>query len=366
MTILHVGHFSPHVHQMMRLLWRCRESLLQEVVGWGQAPMLAPDLVFVHGFHDNPAEVERILSWGVPVVARPWNDRWLSRPGQREQVQGLLPRLSLVVGSPFSALKAQCPAPWCDITTLVDADVFKPENGFATGPEIRFFAARLLERDREGVYWGDEINRAFAGMEVLTASGYASENQMAEQLRRSVVVLSLCGTEWGPSNTTVEAILCGKVPVLADTPAQRAHFPEGVGARFAQRSGHSIRLAVNEVLELSNEQRAAEVARNLEYFAGWTLQAQAKRIGDAVLGLLSRPQAEGGRVSRIEFCDCLDYGPPCEKCRASLPVVPPSPPETFTLKVRQLGLLGGTMQVIESTGPYKAGDWIYGPLGVPS
>lgn len=305
MKILHAGIFSPHVIAMMRLLWRCDQTLMQEVVLPGQVPMLDPDLVFCHGFHEYPGEVERYLSWGVPVVARPWNDRWLSRPGQREQVLGLLPRLSLVVGSPFSKLKAEHGAclrvvwtQWCDVTTLVDTDVFKPVDGLQpAGSEIRFFAARLIERDPEGVYWGDEIRRAMAGLELYTVSGHASPNQMADQMRRSVVVLSLCGTEWGPSDTSLEAIFCGKVPVLADTPANRIHFPDGIGARFATRDPHSIRQACIEVLEMSAEERARENAVARERFAGWTLQAQAERIGGAVLGCV---RAED------------DWGPPPE------------------------------------------------------
>ena len=283
MNILHSGLLSPHTLAMLRLLWRCDETLTQELCLPGSIPMLAPDLVFVHGFHERPEEVEKFLSWGVPVVGRPWNDRWMQHPQHRERVQGLLPRLSLVVGSPFSQLKQDCPCPWQDVTTLVDTDVFKPVDGLQpAGPEIRFFGARKLTDDPQGLYWGEEISRAMAGLELFVASGHASPVQMADQLRRSVVVLSLCGIEWGPSETAIEAVFCGKIPVLADTPANRVHFANG-GARFATRDPRSIRQACVEVLEMSAEQRAAEVARNLRYFAGWTLQAQAERIGRAVL-----------------------------------------------------------------------------------
>lgn len=295
-AILHSGIFSPHVQAVMRLLWRADETLMQEIVLPGQIPMMAPDLVFVHGFHQRPEELEKFLSWGVPVVGRPWNDRWMANPGQRERVQGLLPRLSLIVGSPFSQLKEDWAfdgikgVPWQDVTTLTDTDVFKPVDGLRPpGDEVRFFAARLLSRDSEGVYWGEEIKRALAGLDVTQSSGHASPNQMADLMRRSVVVISLCGVEWGPSDTALEAIFCGKIPVLADTPANRVHFEEGgqvVGARLATRDPRSIRQACVDVLEMSQEQRAAEAERNLRYFEGWTLQAQAERIGGAVLGLL--------------------------------------------------------------------------------
>lgn len=294
MNILHSGILSPHVLAMMRLLWRCDETLVQELALPGQIPMLAPDLVFVHGFHERPDEVEKFLSWGVPVVVRPWNDRWMSHPAHRERVLGLIPRLSLVVGSPWSALKQDCPCPWEDVRTLPDTDVFKPVDGLQpAGPEIRFLAGRKINDDPQNLYWGTEILRAFAGMELQVASGHASPTQMADQMRRSVVVLALCGSEWGPSETALEAVFCGKIPVLSDIPAIRQHFEvdgQVVGARLAGNDPRSIRQACVDVLEMSAEQRAAEVARNLEYFAGWTLQAQAERIGRAVLGLLGVPE----------------------------------------------------------------------------
>lgn len=284
--IAHNGILSPHVLSMLRLLWRCDETLMQEIVLPGQTPVMAPDLVFMHGFHERPAELEKFLSWGVPVVVRPWNDRWMSKPGYRQRMLQLLAGCALVVGSPFSALKAECPVPWQDVTTLVDTDVFKPVDGLQTEPEIPFFAARILRDDPEGLYWGDEILRAFAGLDLAGVSGHASPNQMADQLRRANVVLSLCGAEWGPSETTLEAVFSGKVPVVSDTPAIRQHFEEGgvlVGARLAERSPRSIRQAVADVLALTPEQKAVEVERNLRYFAGWSLQAQAERIGGAVL-----------------------------------------------------------------------------------
>lgn len=290
-TILHSGILSPHLKSVMRLLWRCDETLQQEHVAPGQLPILAPDIIFQHGFHENPADLERYVSWGVPVVVRPYNDRWMARPGALAQMQALLERCSLVVGSPFSRLKAVgLDVPWQDVTTLVDESVFKPHNGLLDpGPEIRFFAARLLNQDGEGVYWGDEIIRAMAGLDCEVAGGHASPNQMADQLRRSVVVISLCGTEWGPSETTLEAIYCGKVPVLSDIPAIRSHFEhEGrvIGARLATRDPRSIRAACVEVLQMTPEQRAEENAWARERFASWSLQAQQERIGAAVLGLV--------------------------------------------------------------------------------
>lgn len=290
MNVLHSGILSPHLVAMLRLLWKCDETLLQEICLPGMQPLCAPDLVFIHGFHERVEECEKFLSWGVPVVARPWNDRWLSHPGQRERVLGLLPRLSLVVGSPFSRLAAECPCPWQDVTTLVDTDVFKPVDGLQpAGPEIRFFAARKLGDDPQNLYWGQEITRAFAGLELQVASGHASPTQMADTYRRSVVVLSLCGTEWGPSESALEAIFCGKVPVLADTEANRVHFPDGVGARFASKDPRSIRQAVNDVLSMSPEERERENTVARERFAGWTLQGQYERIGGAVLGLVGVP-----------------------------------------------------------------------------
>lgn len=294
MKILHVGMLSPHVHQVQRILARYGPPTLeQEHVLPGQAHLVEPDLVVVHGLNFWPSEA---LRWEVPVVGFLWNDRWKTEDG-REVVEAALDRCALLVAPPGSVVEGL--PNWYPRRTFVDTSVFR-EAGEER--DIPYFAARNHGRDRANLYWTRELEAS--GLPLRHVTGLLGPEEMAELYQRSRVVFALCGAEWGPSNTAIEAVFCGAIPVLSDVPQIRQHFEEEdgqvVGARFAEQDPGSILAAARAVERLDPFQRAAEVRRNLEYFRTWTTQVQGPSLAQAILS-----KAPTGRILLASSLDNL-------------------------------------------------------------
>lgn len=300
MRVLHVGMLSPHVHQFQRLLTRFGPpGLEQEHVLPEQGPLREPDLVVLHGLNFWPEEA---LKWEQPVVGLLWNDRW-KHDGNRELVEQALERCALIV-APDQSVVAGLPN-WFPRWTLVDLEAFYPAGVTEVQRgalwvarssdqvvDIPYLAARNHRKDRVNLYWTEELRAT--RLPLTEVSGDLGPEEMGDLMRRSRVVLALCSAEWGPSNTAVEACLCGKVPVLSNAPQIRVHFEEDgqvVGARFADQRPASILAAVREVEQMSPRQHQAEAERNLEYFRSWTIQGQGPELARAVLS-----QAPQGRL----------------------------------------------------------------------
>lgn len=279
--LLHVGPLSPHVHSVRRLFDRYGpQDLMQEHVLPGESPSRSPDLILLHHAQNLVGELERYPH--IPTVARLWNLRWVNQKGAKD-IHAALARCAMVLGFPHTPSMTEG---WNyrNLFPLVDADTFTPgEREDREG----FFACRLIRGDCINVYWGAEVERALGAVPYAIAMGGASSQEMARNFRAAQVVIG-CGIDPYIANSTVEAVLCGAIPVLSDTVPHREHFTEGeqvVGARLCTQDPESIREACVQVAELWADPAAweAEVARNREHFAEWTAQAQGRQLVADVL-----------------------------------------------------------------------------------
>lgn len=297
MRIVHIGPLSPHVYGVMRMVNRERPEVQQEWLLPGDATPIKPDLVVLHHAQELHRYANVFLDAGIPVVARTWNLLWAG--SEREvEVLHFLRRCAMWIGfGHVPEVAADCPR-YRSILPLVDGDHFWPNHG--AEPRTRsLFCARLTARDFCNTYWGQELHEALGGVSITYASGYASPAEMGDFMRTTVVVLALGRDPW-ISSTVVEAALCGAIPVIADTAAHRANFSDSegnpCGARFCTQDPESIRRAAWEVVDLYHNDRdrwRREVARNLDYFSGWTQQAQGPEL---VRDMIDCAAAPGARI----------------------------------------------------------------------
>jgi hypothetical protein len=235
-----------------------------------------PDVVVVHAVNQTPWVVQKVRDHfpAAKVVSLPYNSLWLSDDSYKE-VSVALQHSDLVIGRlpPRTHLSK---VNFMPLKPLVDAYIFSPPIDNSSRYMI------FLPRGHNGrdPYWPEETAQALDGMGcIYRAAGDLSEWQMAEMYRKSRVVISL-REDAGPAYSTVEAILCGAIPVVSKHVPILKELPVGVGFRAATRSRRSIRLAVNSIMKLTEEEYAEEIRIGQEHLLmnGYTLQDQAPVI----------------------------------------------------------------------------------------
>ena len=238
-----------------------------------------PDVVVVHAVNQTPWVVQKVRDHfpAAKVVSLPYNSLWLSDDSYKE-VSAALQNSDLVIGRlpPRTSLAK---VNFMPLKPLVDAYIFSPPIDNSSRDMI------FLPRGHNGrdPYWPEETAQALDGMDcVYRAAGNLSELQMAEMYRKSRVVISL-REDAGPAYSTVEAILCGAIPVVSRHAPILRELPAGVGFRAATRSPRSIRLAVNSIMKLTEEDYALEnrICQERLRSNGYTLQDQAPAIIEA-------------------------------------------------------------------------------------
>ena len=281
MRILHIGPISPHTHRVIRMIDQY-SNVNQEWCLVGQDPIHKPDIRIIHYAQ------EILLAEGLPYPATPtvawiWNELFLDT--DREPiVLDCLNRCDLIVG-PHDALGIERydESKYAGHYPLVDGDTFKPIDN--EDEDIKFFFARLGQQDHANNYWSREVREAMSGIPYAVASGHMVPSQMAEHLSRSKVVIAT-REDSGPSYTVVEACLCGKIPLVSDTEKIRQHFWEDgkwCGAVGVEKDPAKIRAGLVKILTMKNVE--AQVARNLKYFEGWTVQAQGRELTRRLLSV---------------------------------------------------------------------------------
>lgn len=283
-NILHVGILSIHVHRFIRYLERYWAGVGQEHVTPGEEPIRPFDMVIIHGIEQDPSQVER---FDVPIVGWLWNELW--RKKNEEAVLSALRRCSLVIAD-HEAEELEGVNTF-RIRPLVDGRIFYYEGPVKNWPH-RFLLSRLHQQDNANLYWTQEVLAALQGLPgVHIVTGNMSPATMADAFRTHQVVI--CTREdSGPSYTTIEACLCGAIPIVSDTPSIRKWFTEGgrwIGARGCTRNPTSIRHAIAEVLCLTPEERHREVLRNQKTFHDWKAAAQMPHLVEALKGVLCQP-----------------------------------------------------------------------------
>ena len=262
-----VGRYGPDIEQK----WVHRDSDF--------SVLPAPDVVVVHAVNQTPWVVQKARDHfpAAKVVVLPYNSLWL-RDDSYKEVSSALQAADLVIGRlpPRTSLPN---VNFMPLKPLVDAYIFSPPVDNSSRGMI------FLPRGHNGrdPYWPDETKQALDGMGcVYRAAGDLSEGQMAALYRLSRVVISL-REDAGPAYSTVEAILCGAIPVVSKHAPILKELPAGVGFRAATRSHRSIRLAVNSIMKLTEEEYAAEgrICQEHLLMNGYTLQDQAPAIIEA-------------------------------------------------------------------------------------
>lgn len=284
MTILHLGPSSPHIEHVKAVFSRFAPEV-RHVHGDLSAQWDA-GVCFIHNLTDHPFELSALAaSKGMRVVGWVWNDVWMQRdPGEFSRTLQAMDACALVVGDAESeARKHVLPEKWHPIRPMPWASVFHPPAPGAVR-DIPVLVARGW--NGHPLYWAAETKEALRGMEgVVYVDGKRTPGEMADLYRRSRCVVAL-REDAGPSYTVVEAALCGAIPVVSDTPANRKHLDwesgDWMGALFAQRRPERIRYCVELALE-EEPSPAFAPERNARYFASWTAEFQGPALVRRVL-----------------------------------------------------------------------------------
>lgn len=269
---------SVHVHQFVRLIAEHAPEVRQEFALQSEDPMARPDLVCVHQGNELGREIVRWHEAGVPVVTRLFNSRWVH--GQDADLRmHCVEKADLVLGWACPAPPDLAHLPYAPMYPLVPASVFRP---LALTRDQPFFVPRITARDAANLYWTEELLACLPMCRTTYANGFLSPLTMSRCYNSAQVVVCT-GLDPYLGNSAVEAALCGCVPVLSDTAANRAEFP--TGARFCDQAPASILRACAEVTELARDAAAyeAEASRNRAHFSGWAVEVHGQLLVRQVL-----------------------------------------------------------------------------------
>lgn len=281
MHLLHVGPMSPHVHQFIRLVDKLAGPwVTQEFCLAAEDPVRNPDLVMVHQGNELGREILRWAEQDIPVVTRLFNTRWLMGEDADLRLH-CVSHARLVLGWPCAPPAELAGPSYRMMYPLVPGAIFRP---LELQRDVPFFIPRITARDAGNLYWTEELLQVLPPTKASYANGFLPPTTMASYYNRARVVVCT-GLDPYISNSALEAALCGAVPVLADTAANRAEFP--TGARFCEQSTASILRACAEVTELSRDAESfrLESERNQAHFAGWAVEKHGFHLVSDVVAI---------------------------------------------------------------------------------
>lgn len=297
-----IGPQSPASHIIHPLKWwKLITSSPANKCRWVSKPGEAsvdPHAVIIHSANRRADYVKASRRrWPrAAIVALSYNSEW-TKPGYRHRptVLDAFKSCDLVFGwldEPTTVLPPHIASKWHNLHKLIDAQTFYS----CTDPrDIDIFIPRGF--NNSNWYWPSERDEAIElarkqftrTLVVVSAEGDLTELQMADYYRRSKIAVCL-REEAHPGYSTVEACLCGCIPVASKCPGVALRLG-GRGKAFGflvTRDPQHISKAFVDGIRMWEEDNPWWVDLNAEMFSMHTLQIEGPRVMESIRQAVSK------------------------------------------------------------------------------